>query len=179
MKRLRSWLLPSLTIVAFLLPGMAAKADPLPLSINLDSPFQMGVGDQTLTFDVNLINTGTSLVFLNGDGFNLTSPLTLDDSGFWNNSPFFLAASGASGDFELFTVFIPAVTPQGLYTGTFEILGGGDGNAQEVLGDATFDIEVTPEPSSLLLLGTGLLALGILMARKYLKIQPNIRLFSL
>ena len=46
---------------------------------------------------------------------------------------------GASGDSELFTVLIPAVTPQGLSLGTFEILGGGDGNAQEVLGDATFD----------------------------------------
>ena len=178
MKRLRSWLLPSMTIVALLLPGMAAKADPS-LSITLDSPFQMGVGDQTLTFDVNLINTGTSLVFLNGDGFDLTSPLMLDDSGFWNNSPFFLGASSASGDFELFTVFIPALTPQGLYTGTFEILGGGDGNAQEVLGNTTFDIEVTPEPSSLLLLSTGLLALGILMGRKRLKVLANTRLFPL
>jgi hypothetical protein len=115
-----------------------------------------------------LFNTDpTNTIYLNADSNNVDSPLTVDDSGFFNNAPFSLAPSSSSGDFELFTVDIPNGTPVGLYTGSFEILGGGPSD-QNVVGTATFDVEITPDPGTLLLLGTGLLALGFLAERKAL-----------
>lgn len=166
MKSSSKLLVLSLTMAGFLLAGTAAKADPI--SIVLDSPFQIGQPGTSVTFDATLFNTDpTNTIYLNADSNNVDSPLTVDDSGFFNNAPFSLAPSSSSGDFELFTVDIPNGTPVGLYTGSFEILGGGPSD-QNVVGTATFDVEITPEPGTLLLLGTGLLALGFLAERKAL-----------
>jgi hypothetical protein len=58
---------------------------------------------------------------------------------------------------------------QGAYTGYFEILGGHYNSGEAyTLGTADFEVYVTPEPSSFLLLGTGLLALGVFAGRKFL-----------
>jgi hypothetical protein len=159
----------SLAIAAFLMAGTAAKADPL--SIVFNSPSQLTLPGNTLTFDVTVYNTDpANTIFLNSDSYNIDAPLTLDDgsstftTGFWAFAPLSLAPSSSSGDFELFTLTIPYGTPYGLYTGSFEILGGDTNSDQNVVGTADFDAYVTPEPSSLSLLGiglfTGLLVLG-------------------
>jgi hypothetical protein len=57
-------------------------------------------------------------------------------------------------------------TPVGLYTGTYQIIGGADSNAQDVLASENFDIQVTPEPSSLLLLASGLAGLAGTLRRR-------------
>jgi hypothetical protein len=62
----------------------------------------------------------------------------------------------------LFNVDIPEETPLGLYTGSFEILGGGDpSDDTDVAGSANFDASVTPEPPNFLLFGAGMLALAL------------------
>ena len=165
MKNFRNPLILSLVTAGFLLAGTAAKADPLTLT--LDAPYQSGEQGVVFTFTATVTNNDPSeTVFLNGDSVLLDSPLTYDDTDFGLNAPLSLAPLTSSGDFVLFTVTVPPGTPIGLYAGTFEILGGADGSASDVVASANFDIEVTPEPSSFLLLGTGMLVLGSLARRK-------------
>ena len=154
MKIMKRLLLPSIAMAAFLAAGTASRANTL--NLVLDEPYQVALPGTTVTFDVTITNTdAVDTIYLNGDSDSLDSPLTLDDTGFYNNAPLSLGPSASSGDFELFTVYVPVGTPDGLYTGSFEILGGGpsDGN---VIGTVNFNVHVTPEPGSLLLLLTGL-----------------------
>lgn len=158
MKTLTRLLLPSIAMAAFLAAATAARADTLDLV--LDAPYQLTPGGNTLTFDVTIYNTdAVDTIYLNSDNSNVDLPLTLDNSGFFSNAPSSLGPSGSSVDFELFTVTVPEGTPYGVYTGTFEILGGGPSD-DNLLGTALFNVQVTPEPASLLLLLTGLAALA-------------------
>jgi hypothetical protein len=167
MKSFPTVLAASLTCAVLLAGGRPAKADPYPLSLALDAAFQSGTPGETLTFNVDITNLDpVDTIYLNADSYNLDSPLSLDDTGFFANAPFFLDPSTASGDFELFTVSIPIEAPLGIYTGSFEIVGGGPTDDTDVVGSADFDVDVTPEPSSLLLLATGLMVLGGLAKRK-------------
>lgn len=163
MKNSKSLLLLPLAFACFLLSSTAAKAD---IVVTLDSPYQVGISNQ-YTFTGTLANNDPSAtVFLNGDSFLLDSPLTFDDSDFNNNVPLFLDPFASSGDIELFTIYLPEGTPIGLYTGTYLLQGGADGAAQDLVGSANFDIQVTPEPSSLVLLATGLAGLAGAIRRK-------------
>ena len=166
MKRFRNLLILSLVTAGFLLAGTAAKADPLTLT--LDSPYQVG-SQSVFTFTATVTNTDPSdTVYLNGDFVLLESPLAYDDTGFVDNAPLSLAPLASSNDFELFTVIVPYGTPAGLYTGTFQILGGDNGDASDAVASANFDIQVdaVPEPSSFLLLAAGVLAFGFQVGRK-------------
>jgi hypothetical protein len=166
MKSLRSLQVLSPAIAFFLLAVTAAKAGPL--SITLDAPFQSGP-EAVFAFNATVTNTLNQVVYLNADSFNVDSPLTVDDSPF-AAYPLSLNSSGSPGDSftgVLFNVDVPVGTPFALYTGSFEILGGTDpSDDTDVAGSAVFDVNVTPEPSSFLLIGTALLALTGLARRK-------------
>jgi hypothetical protein len=161
-KKMRNLLLLPMTIACFLLAGAAAKADPL--TITLDAPYQSG-GVSVFGFNATVTNTSADTVYLNGDNFSVDSPLTVDDSPYLSNYPLTLGA-GASASGLLFNVDVPIGTAFGLYTGYFDITGGSDGNAGDTVGEADFDVNVTPEPSGWLLLGSGLAALALAKAQR-------------
>ena len=66
----------------------------------------------------------------------------------------------------LFTISLPSSIITGPYLGSFSILGGADGDAQDVLATVKFEVDATaapaavPEPGSVWLLATGLMGLG-------------------
>lgn len=171
MNKFRNLLIISLVTVAFLMVGTAAMADSATLV--LDSTFQSGIGP--LSFSGTITN-GSTAVFLNGDNIQWSGPSLpwVDDPGFITNTNPTLAPSESTGDVLLFTLSVPNGTPLGLYEGTYQILGGASASDQGVLASELFSVEVTsdvqpvPEPSSYMLFGTGLLALGFLARRKLL-----------
>jgi len=72
------------------------------------------------------------------------------------------------GAFDMFTVTVdqPFTGSSGLpYAGNFTVLGGPDGDAQNVLGQATFAVVATPEPGTLSLVGLGMIGMGYLRRR--------------
>jgi hypothetical protein len=168
MKNLRSLLVLTLTTACFLLAGTAAKADSL--TITLTAPLQSGVQGDVIAFDATVTNNSDLTAYLNFDNPYVDSPLTIDDSPFFDTDVWPLTLAGdSSASGLLFNIDIPEGTAAGLYTGFFQIQGGYDNSGeQDTLGTANFDVQVTPEPSSLLLLGSGLLALGVFSGRKFL-----------
>jgi hypothetical protein len=158
--------LTMLVLTAALLLSVPAFADSVTLT--LANPVQVSLAPNTVSFYATVFAPGSNSadIYLNGDSFNVDSPLTLDDSGFFGFPLFLSPNTGYTG--LLFTVDVPANTPVGSYFGNFQILGGSDGNAQNPISNvASFEVDVvTPEPSSLLLLGTGALGLLGVVRRK-------------
>lgn len=133
------------------------------ITIVLDEPFQTAAPGDELTFTGTIYNNDNSTIFLNGDGVNLTgASLSFDDSPFFSG-PATIDPLDNTGDFELFTVTanIPYLDPAGLQTGTFDVQGGGDGDAQLFLGEAAFSVYVTPEPSTAILALTGIALVAV------------------
>lgn len=120
----------------------------------------------SLTYEATVFAPASNgaAVFLNGDSFNVTAPVTLDDSGF-SNFPLSLAP-GTSYTGELFSLTASPGTPLGVYLGTFTLLGGAGDIANDALGTVNFSLTLaTPEPSSIVLLVSGLGAMPLLLGR--------------
>jgi len=157
----------TLAVAALLTIGLssvAAFADTVTFTLTSDYASIDWRTGGTATFDatVSAPLTNSADVFLNGDSFNIQSPLTLDDSDFFADFPFFLAP-GDSFTGALFAVTMPPNTPLGIYLGTFTLLGGPNGGSSNVLGTVSFSVAAAPEPSSIVMMLTGLAGLAMFL----------------
>lgn len=155
MKRAALYLSMLALATTFSLPAFADTID-----LNLSAPTQSGISGSTLSFTATVFapSTNGATIFLNADSFNVDGPLTLNDDGFFFDFPFSLDA-GDSFTGVLFTVNLPTNVAPGSYDGSFQIFGGEDGSAQDLLDTVTFEVNTSsavPEPGTLLLLATGL-----------------------
>ena len=167
MKKLKSLLILSLTFACLLLTSTAAKADSA-LTVTLASPYQIGDGP-VFDFIATVTNTGADTLYLNGgNAIPLDAGLSLDDSPFNSDSNFWVLDPGASYTGLFFTVTAPSYVQgaSNYYAGSYNIVGGADSGAQDPLATANFDIQVTPEPSSIVLLATGLAGLAGTLRRR-------------
>lgn len=146
----------TLALFCLALSTLPARADIVTLT--LSNPVESGGAGQTLDFNatVSAPTTNAATVYLNGDSFNGTFPFSVDDSSFYNTFPTSLTP-GQSFTGLLFDVALPANAMRGTYTGTFVLEGGPDANTYSILSTAGFTVNVTPEPSTILLLTLGLL----------------------
>jgi hypothetical protein len=159
-------------LAATLLLSSPTFADTISLSLN--APAQPGTPGSTVSFVATVLAPGTNggTVFLNGDSFDVSSPLTLDDSGFFNDFPFSLDP-GDSFSGTLFSFVLPSNLAAGLYTGSFAILRGADSGVLGTLASIDFQVNAAPtastgpEPESLILLVAGLPGGALLVERKW------------
>lgn len=180
MNRQKLLALSIVLLAAALVSPRELRADSLNVTLAQENQ-TVAEGTTVVTFYATITNpSSTDTVYLNGTGGGTGSPdLTLDDSPFDLNAPFFLAPLASSGatPFALFNVDLAFDTPADVYneaSNIFSITGGPDGGTDtefDDLVDVPFSITVTgssttvPEPGTNLLLVCGLALLAIASLR--------------
>ncbi len=155
------------SIALLLCLSSPAHAD---LIFNLDSPHFFGLTGSTIDISGTLLNPDFDPVFLNTASGGLTSAdLDFDLTNFFTVVPRSLSF-GDSYAGAIFGIIIGPQAQPGDYFGSFTIQGGVDENAFGDLATQNFQISVTgptsvPEPSTLVLLATGMLGLFVLRRR--------------
>lgn len=164
-KTTKHLLLAAAALAVLLLP-LAAQADPI--IFTLTNSNLSGQPGMTLTFQGTILNAGAPTVFLNGDSVTTSSGfLSIDDTAFFNNVPLSLSPNAGVGPVNLFSVLIDPNTPFGTYAfNFFNIIGGPDASAQNLLATQTFTVTVVPEPATAFLLASGLCGL-VLRKRRW------------
>ena len=168
-----------LTVAGAFVSTAPALADTVNYSLTTVDP-TVAAG-ATVTFDTSILapsgNTGSISIL--SDSFSCTR-CTIDDTDF-NNTPFLLAPGGSYTG-PLFTVTTLSTDIAGVYDGAFDVTFA-DASGTSFTDSAPFAVtvasssSVTPEPSSWLLLSTGLAGAWLLRRRlPLLQLRPRLRL---
>lgn len=151
--------------------AITVAADPITITINNQGNLQTVPGAGFL-LSGTLTNTTSSILFVNSSGglSNINQP---PDANIVLNGIFFIRPDAttfvlqpgqSTGVVPLISLLInPAAPDPSLTSGTIEICGGASPQACDPLGVASYTILVsrtpTPEPTTMVLLGTGLAAI--------------------
>jgi len=165
-------LFASLAVLTLLLLAPRAKADDFSITLSQDGTVLPG---GMVDFDATITNTSSGTLFINGDEFSATFPLSLDDTNFviyFLLGPAVSLDSGQSlTDVDVFTVTVDPTALPGNYGGSYGFTGGADEFAGDELGSAEFNVVVSsaslpvPEPGTILLLSSGLAGVGFFKRR--------------
>jgi hypothetical protein len=150
-------------------------------TVTFSPSIDSGAPGSTFSFQGTILNNTANTEFINSDSFALAGipPSGIDDSPFLNNAPLSLGPNASTGSFIFLKVTIPNNQASADYAGTFDIIGGqdgGNGTANDFLGEGTFTARVTPpstpEPATILLAVAGLLAL--ILVRRIAGTEPRV-----
>jgi hypothetical protein len=164
------WMKSKTSAVVFAMLLLARTAGATPVTFSLGSSLLATTAGTDVTFTATLTNPGATTEYLNGDSF--TSALVVDDTPFFVSVPAFLPAGGTV-TVPIFIVRVPSTTLPGLYGGVFDILGGADPGAFDLIASQSFAVSVAaaptatvPEPGTLTLVALGALAGGFVRRQK-------------
>jgi hypothetical protein len=149
--------------------GVRADSGQTQLTLSIVS----GTPGEDVTVFGTIANTGTTLVYLNGENYSLGSPslfLNGDVNDFFANAPLSLAGGANSGLIALFSFEIAPGTAPGIYNENFlQLLGGAGRSDQNDIADADFSVDVVPsrvpEPETIGMIALGLAGLILLRRR--------------
>lgn len=166
-----------MTAVLALLAILPAAAQADPVTITLQDTLVIAQGGSALGVQGSLANGGSPTFFITSGSLSITGPagITFDDSAFLANAPMSLAPGANSGLFSFFDIFVDLTVAPGTYSGTFTVVGGPTDGSQAVTLTQDFNIVVrsstqnVPEPTSMLLLSSGLGGAWLARRRKQKK----------
>lgn len=160
----------ALLFLLFSLP-LASRADTL--QFTLTNPVQTGTAGQTLDFYATLFApaSNTDLVYLDALTVNAPDGLSADTDEFFNNLPLFLAPGEGTTD-RLFQITLSSDLPATFSLSGLATVQGRLGFTSDTIDLASqpftinSSVAVTPEPSPLLLIGSGWLVCTWMMTRR-------------
>jgi hypothetical protein len=167
-----SLLKAAFVLILFTLVPIAVHADSNQTQLALS--VVAGTAGEEVTVFGTITNTGTTLVYLNGENYSLGSSSLLngDVTDFFANAPASLAGGGNSGIIALFSFDIAPGTAPGIYDENFlQLLGGAGNSDQNDIADAAFSVTVesttVPEPETLGMIALGLAGVILLRRRRF------------